>query len=239
MFEQLAPWVRARKAIFNYNDFERDRFVAEVAGSLPPGTRVLDAGAGPCRYKPLFAHCEYKAQDFAQYTGKEHSYGALDYVGDITSIAAPDGAFDFILCTEVFEHVPRPDLAVTEFSRLLRSGGELAITAPLGSGIHMPPYHFYGGFSPHWYEHFLPNVGLNVESIRPNGGFFKLYGQESRRFLTMLTPRGSLAKALFLPIKIVLALWFRLFVPLICHFLDRLDREPLFTAGYFVRARKA
>lgn len=226
------------KAIFNYNDYERDRFVTEVARSLPPGTRVLDAGAGPCRYKPLFAHCEYKAQDFAQYTGKEHSYGALDYVGDITSIAAPDGAFDFILCTEVFEHIPRPDLAVKEFSRLMRSGGELAITAPLGSGIHMPPYHFYGGFSPHWYEYFLPAVGLRVESIRPNGGFFKLYGQESRRFLTVLTPSGSLARALFFPFKLFLALWFRLFIPVICHFLDRLDREPLFTAGYFVRARK-
>ena len=226
------------KSIFNYNDYERDRFVAEVARSLPPGTRVLDAGAGPCRYKPLFAHCEYKAQDFAQYTGKEHSYGALDYVGDITAIAAPDGAFDFILCTEVFEHIPRPDLAVKEFSRLLRSGGELAITAPLGSGIHMPPYHFYGGFSPHWYEYFLPAVGLHVESIRPNGGFFKLYGQESRRFLTMLTPSGNLARVLFLPVKLVLALWFRVFIPIVCHFLDRLDREPIFTAGYFVRARK-
>lgn len=231
-------WVEARKAIFNYNDYERDRFVAEVARSLLPGTRVLDAGAGPCRYKPLFAHCDYKAQDFAQYAGKDHSYGALDYVGDITAIAAPDGAFDFILCTEVFEHIPRPDMAVKEFARLLGRGGELAVTAPLGSGIHMPPYHFYGGFSPHWYEHFLPAVGLRVESIRPNGGFFKLYGQESRRFLSMLTPTGSLARALFLPMKIVLALWFRLLVPVACHFLDRLDREPIFTAGYFVRARK-
>lgn len=231
-------WVEAKKAIFNYNDYERDCFVAEVARSLSPGTRVLDAGAGPCRYKPLFAHCEYKAQDFAQYTGKEHSYGALDYVGDITDIAAPDGAFDFILCTEVFEHIPRPDLAVKEFARLLGRGGELAVTAPLGSGIHMPPYHFYGGFSPHWYEHFLPAVGLRVESIRPNGGFFKLYGQESRRFLSMLTPTGSLARALFLPMKLVLALWFRLLVPVACHFLDRLDREPIFTAGYFVRAHK-
>lgn len=226
------------RAIFDFNDYERDNFVAEIARSLPSGTRVLDAGAGTCRYKPLFAHCEYKAQDFASYTGKEHSYGTLDYVGDITAIAAPDEAFDFILCTEVFEHIPRPDLAVKEFSRLLRDGGEIAITAPLGSGIHMPPYHFYGGFSPYWYEHFLPAVGLRIEFIRPNGGFFKLYGQESRRFLTMLTPTRPLAKALFLPVKVVLALWFRLIVPLVCHLLDRLDGEPVFTAGYFVRARK-
>jgi SAM-dependent methyltransferase len=226
------------KSIFNYNDYERDHFVSEVAHSLPAGTRVLDAGAGPCRYKSLFAHCEYKAQDFALYTGKEHSYGALDYVGDITAIGAPDGAFDFILCTEVFEHIPRPDLAVREFARLLRPGGELAITAPLGSGIHMPPYHYYGGFSPYWYEHFLSAAGMRVQSIRPNGGFFKLYGQESRRFLFMLTPKKALPRLLFFPVKLILALWFRILLPIACHFLDRLDREPIFTAGYFVRARK-
>lgn len=111
------------KSIFNYNDYERDRFVAEMAQTLPAGTRVLDAGAGPCRYKHLFSHCEYKAQDFGLYTGKEHMYGALDYIGDITAIDAPDGTFDFILCTEVLEHIPRPDLAVMEFARLLRPGG--------------------------------------------------------------------------------------------------------------------
>lgn len=226
------------RAIFDFNDYNREQFLAEVAKALPVGTRVLDAGAGTCRHKPLFAHCDYKSQDFAKYVGAEHSYGELDYVGDITKIAAPDGAFDFILCSEVFEHIPRPDLAVLEFSRLLRPGGQLVITAPLGSAIHMPPYHFYGGFSPYWYQHFLPAAGLNVELIRPNGGFFKLYGQESRRFLSMLTPKNQFKRALFMPVKIILAAWFRLLVPVACHFLDRLDPEPIMTVGYFVRARK-
>lgn len=226
------------KAIFKYNDYERDRFIAEVARSLADGTRVLDAGAGPCRHRPLFAHCRYKAQDFAKYSGAEHSYGDLDYIGDITQIDAPDGAFDFILCSEVFEHIPRPDLAVTEFARLLRPGGELVVTAPLGSGIHMPPYHFYGGFSPFWYRRFLTEAGFTIESLRANGGYFKLYGQESQRFLTMLTPRKTLARLAFMPLKLILAGWFRLAMPIICHFLDPLDREQNFTAGYFVRARK-
>lgn len=226
------------RSIFNYNDYERERFVAEVAQELPPGVRVLDAGAGPCRYKHLFSHCEYKSQDFAQYPGDDHSYGALDYVGDITEIAAPDGSFDCILCTEVFEHIPRPDLAVREFARLLRPGGLLFITAPLGSGIHMPPYFYYGGFSPYWYEHFLPAAGISVESILPNGGFFKLYGQESRRFLTLLTPARPLGRALFFPVKFLFALWFRILLPAVCHYLDRFDKKNEFTAGYFVRGRK-
>lgn len=226
------------QSVFHYNDHDRDRFVADTARSAPPGARVLDAGAGTCRYKPLFAHCEYKAQDFGRYAGSDHRYGELDYISDITAIPAADGSFDLILCTEVFEHIPRPELAVQEFARLLRKGGQLAITAPLGSGIHMAPYHYYGGFTPYWYQHFLPQYGLEIEYIRPNGGFFKLYGQESQRFLVLITPRATFARVLFFPLKLILALWFRAIVPFGCHLLDRLDRNPEFTAGYFVRAHK-
>jgi len=225
-------------AVFRFNDFNRDRFIAEMARSIPSGARVLDAGAGPCRYKSLFAHCDYKAQDFGRYEGREYEYGELDYVGDISHIPAPDGYFDFILCTEVFEHLPRPDLALEEFSRLLRRGGEVVITAPLGAGIHMAPYHFYGGFTPHWYHYFLAAHNFEIEYVRPNGGFFSLYGQESRRFLAKLTPRSPVARLVFLPVKAVLGFWFTLLLPVICHYLDRLDKDPEFTVGYFVRARK-
>ncbi len=226
------------RSIFRFGDFYRDEFIASVAKRVPKGSRILDAGAGPCKYKPLFSHCDYKAQDFMRYEGEEHTYGELDYVGDLASIPVSDESFDCIICTEVFEHIPRPDLAVREFSRILRPGGELIITAPLASGIHMAPYHFYGGFTPFWYERFLAESGFAVESIESNGGFFKHYGQESQRFLTMLTPRAKLKKAIFFPIKFILAFWFRLAMPILCHVLDKLDKDREFTVGYHVRARK-
>lgn len=224
--------------ITNFNDYNRDAFIARVAEATPAGSAVLDAGAGPCKYKALFRHCEYKAQDFGQYEGTDHKYGELDYVCDITSIPVPDNCFDLVFCTEVLEHLPRPDLALAEFSRILRPGGRLAITAPLGSAIHMPPYHYYGGFSRHWYEYFLPSNGLELESCEKNGGFFKQYGQESRRFLTLLTPSKPLARLLFLPFKALLAIHFRLFLPVVCHWLDRFDTTEAYTVGYFVKARK-
>lgn len=226
------------KSVFRFNDCNRDRFVANMARQIPSGSKVLDAGAGPCRYKPLFEHCDYHAQDFASYTGENHRYGKLDYVGDISSIPVRDGYFDCVLCTEVLEHIPEPQLAVREFSRILRAGGVLIVTAPLGSGIHMPPYHYYGGFTRYWYEHVLPQHGFEIQSCQENEGFFKLYGQESQRFLHMLTPRGLSARVVFYPLKVLLALWFRGIVPVACHFLDRLDQERRFTAGYFVVARK-
>ncbi len=84
----------------------------------------------------------------------------MDYVSDITDIPVHDESFDVIICTEVLEHVPEPIKTVQEFSRIIRPGGQLFITAPLGCGLHQVPYIFYGGYTPYWYEKFLPEYGF-------------------------------------------------------------------------------
>jgi SAM-dependent methyltransferase len=132
---------------------------------------VLDAGAGASKYRPFFAHCRYETQDFCQYQGKLVKYlQPIDYVSDITEIPLPDGCLDGILCTEVLEHVTDPMAVLKEFSRLLRPGGKLFLTAPQVSALHMEPYHFYGGFTHFWYRHWLPQHGFVVDSIASQGG---------------------------------------------------------------------
>jgi len=227
------------KKIFGFGTYERRKFINQFAESIPAGATVLDAGAGTCKYKPLFSHCDYKAHDFAAYTGVEHRYGELDYISDIESIPVEDDSFDYLLCTEVLEHVPRPDLAIKEFFRILKPGGKMILTAPLGAGLHMQPYHFYGGFTPYWYQHFLEKYGFDVESIKECGKFFRVYGAESQRFLSKLTPKGGIQWLLFQPFKAVLSLWFRILMPVVCYFLDEYVYDyKEFTAGYFVTATK-
>lgn len=226
--------------IFNFNQFNRDQWVAKKAQEIPAGARVLDAGAGPARYRDYFFHCDYKTQDFCQYHGPEWNYGEIDYVCDMTEIPVPDESFDVILCTEVFEHVPEPIKVIEEFSRILKQGGKLLLSAPLGCGIHQAPYIYYGGYTPFWYERFLPMYGFEDMRISPNGGFFKHYGQESARFLTYLFPeqRTSIRKILAFPLMVVLASFFRVFMPILCHYLDKLDKDHRFTVGYFVETVK-
>lgn len=170
-------------AIHRSNQDARDAWVRAKADAVPAGARVLDVGAGTCRYRGYFAHCDYRAHDFMEYErfrdGSEGAYGTIDYVSDITALPVPDGSFDLVLCTEVLEHVPHPIEAIHEMARVLRAGGRLLLTAPLGSGLHQLPHHYYGGYTPEWYRRFCPEAGLAVVEIAPNGGFFKLFAQLS------------------------------------------------------------
>lgn len=53
------------------------------------------------------------------------------------------GPFDFVLCTEVLEHVADWGAAFANLERLLGPGGRLLITAPYFYQLHEEPYDFW------------------------------------------------------------------------------------------------
>lgn len=107
-----------------------------------------------------------------------YQYWPLDYVGDIWNIDELDEKFEAILCTEVFEHIPRPIETLMEFSRLLKPCGLLLLTAPINCLRHMDPYYFYGGFIDRWHEYFLENSEFLMDSIDPVGYYYPWLGVE-------------------------------------------------------------
>lgn len=237
--EDLKRW---RRRVYSFNTEHRLEWVAQQASLLPAGSRVLDVGAGVGQYRPLFAHCDYRTQDFAQEPSTMGKYTKLDYECDITSIPVADGAFDAVLCAEVLEHVPEPIAAVKEIARILRPGGRFLITAPLASLLHQEPFHFYGGYTPHWYRKFLTEAGFRVDRIEPNLGFFSLFGQEAIRYREYIKPTQTLRFGLVRWLWMT-ALWLFMFplsqvLPLVGLALDALTMEQIATVGYHVTAEK-
>lgn len=172
------------------NQLSREIWLEQILQKIPSESRILDAGAGEQKYRKYCAHLNYVSQDFGKYEGVGDEKGLqtgswdqsqLDIISDINSIPEPDSSFDAIMCIEVFEHLPEPIIALKEFSRLLKSGGHLILTAPFCSLTHMAPYHFYSGFNRYFYEKQLPEHGFTIIEIVENGNYNEYLAQELRR----------------------------------------------------------
>lgn len=172
------------------NQKNRERWLEKTLKRIPPGKKILDAGAGELRYKKFCSHLKYVSQDFGQYNGEGNTEGLqtktwdnskLDIVSNIINIPVKNNSFDAIMCIEVFEHIPEPVKAMKEFDRILKPKGKLIITAPFCSLTHMAPYYFANGYSKHWYEKILKENNFTINKISFNGNYFEWLAQEIRR----------------------------------------------------------
>jgi len=230
---------------FAFNLRNRDLWVAAQAAKVPSGARVLDIGAGSAPYRALFSHCNYRTQDFIALNSdqlRDGRYGQIDIVCDAKEIPVANESFDVVLCTEVLEHHPEPITLIFEFARILGNDGVLLLTAPLGSGIHQEPYHYYGGYTPYWYGRFLSEAGFSDITIEANEGSFRHYAQESIRFMQMARPFSLgmplVCELAWLPFWLLLLPVLAGLIPFVAKLLDRFDQEKRFTVGYHVRALK-
>lgn len=190
-----------RKIIgINVNEEMRNRWLAQTLAAIPPDLRILDAGAGELRNKPLCAHLIYLSQDACQYEGTGDAQGLhtgtwntgkIDLVCDIVHIPEPVASFDVILCSEVLEHLPDALKALDEFERLLKPGGKLILTAPFASLVHFAPYHYATGFSRYWYEYHLRQRNFEIQQLTPNGDWFSYARQEILRLPDMARRYGD------------------------------------------------
>lgn len=224
----LPEFLRKRLDPFHWVIEEK---LQEFAAALPPGGRVLDAGAGECPFRPLFSKQEYVAVDSAV-GDPSWDYSHLTIVADLTALPFPDASFSAIICVVVLEHVSDPATAFREFRRVLAPQGRCFVAVPQIWELHQAPHDFFR-YTRHGLEHLMTSAGLRVVSLEPTGGYFQLLGKLSIDFLSFF--EGGLGFLLF----ILLAPLFGFLIPLICYYLDKLDRKKDFALGFVAVAEVA
>jgi len=99
--------------------------------------KVLDVGVGTWEYPRELLHdvCEYISTDC-------FAHPNIDVVCDITNLQQQftSDQFDFVLCTDVLEHVERPWLAVKQLHSVIKPGGYLLLTTPFNYYLHTNQY---------------------------------------------------------------------------------------------------
>lgn len=204
-------------------------FMEETAAALPPGSRVLDAGAGEAPYRELFAHCDYKTSDWSN--SVHENAQAADIVASLESLPLPDGSFDAVLNTQVLEHVADPFAVVAELARVLTPGGRLFLTVPLVNELHEEPYDFFR-YTPYGLRTLFERAGLEAVEIEPLTGYYTT--------LAMLLRNGGLITGVGATRDVgrrALAALFRALAAVL-PWLDRLDRRRALPLGYVCRARR-
>jgi SAM-dependent methyltransferase len=89
----------------------------------------------------------------------------------------PSAAYDTVLCSEVLEHVARPDRALREIYRVLRPNGCLILSVPFLSRLHEEP-HDYWRFTEHGLRTVASREGFTVRELERIGGPASFMGHQ-------------------------------------------------------------
>lgn len=145
-------------------------------------------------------------------------------VGDGCHMEFEEKSFDTVLCIQVVEHVPDPQMMICEIARVLKTGGRAILLIPQTSTTHLAP-DYYGNFSRWWIDLALERAGLELIEHRPLGGLWSsaashhfYFFLQAFRFPGMSDPRSERGILFYLLIPVML-LWALVSLP-ICLFLS-------------------
>ena len=214
-------------SIVDYEQRLRQYFITNLL-DLDQDDTLVDAGCGDCRDAIYFVQGtgrfpkRYIAVDLSKgmlHEGMKKSYaGTLKLIqSDLTRLPFKDGTADKIICSEVLEHIPDWGSAIKEFSRVLRSKGEIIISTPNVYSMYYPQRriieakdgrkHPYDQWKSYWeLKKKLAETGFKITNV--NGscflpGYLSYRGRTKRIMEKMLNSMERMEKNIlgFSPLK--------------------------------------
>ncbi len=126
-------------------------------------SEILEIGSGGEKRKKTTIDIFKDSKSFLQ-TDINEKYG--HQILDLTNLGSWNKKFDFILCTNVLEHIFEIENAIFNFDLLLKSKGKILVSVPFIYPLHDEPEDYW-----RFTEHSLKKLFSNYEIID-----FKQYG---------------------------------------------------------------
>jgi hypothetical protein len=138
--------------------------------------KLLDLGCGsqPLREKIVAHGFEYYSADIAPINGVQIDY-ILNFGDEIKDSSILNQKFDFIICTEVLEHVPDWKIFFSNLDLISSSDACILFTSPFIYLLHEKPYDYFRA-TPFAYEYYAERNNFKVEKIEQAGDFFDVMG---------------------------------------------------------------
>ncbi len=123
-------------------DVLRYRFIEKCFQEYKFNGKLLDLGCGKKPYQKLYDNYSVSSVgiDIEQ---TPHKNELIDKYFNGKDIPYDNETFEFVLCTEVLEHVEKPNEFLKEINRILKSDGYLLITVPFLQLLHEIPFDFF------------------------------------------------------------------------------------------------
>lgn len=96
--------------------------------------KVLDLGSAKSPYSKWFPN---------RVTLDADPKSGADIIADAQDIPLLNNSQDFILCTEMLEHVKSPEKVIQEIYRILKPGGTIVLTTRFVYGLHETPNDYF------------------------------------------------------------------------------------------------
>ena len=96
---------------------------------------VLEAGCGSVTHLDLHGKAKVVGLDVSERQLARNTQLDERILGDVETYPLPANRFDLVVCWNVLEHVPHPDLAVANLASTLCDGGLLILAVPNAASI--------------------------------------------------------------------------------------------------------
>lgn len=214
-----------------------DRLLQLHALPSPESGHVLDVG---CGRQPFRAILESRGYAYTGLDVEQNPEGTVEIVCSIDQNLPQELAFEsfqFVLCTEVLEHVADWDVAFRNLAALTAPGGHILITCPHFYPLHEEPYDYWRP-THHAVRYFAERVNLTIAEEVKAGDAWDVLGTA----LTCCWPsveKGDFKSRVMR--KIVSAVKTRFFNILVKEKLQKMVpmNGPLYMSNIFVLERPA